>query len=151
MTFWYLAFEACKVCGYFSVKEIAILKNDRTECRTYHISHYNIKEPSSYEFLRQASQLQLAWSFGDYQFDDAIEQIKTKIGNGIAIFRTRNSEYDTEKYTFLKNFLPQLAAQHYEVGFEMVNCINDKCDVGHNFCARQRVHELRYYDYYNMV
>ena len=147
MPFWYLEFEAYKVDGSFYVKEIAILKNDRTECWNYYISHHDISVPTSYEFRRQASQLQLAWSFGDYRFDDAIVQIKTKIGNDIVIFCTRNSEYDTEKYTFLKNFLPQLIEQFYEVGFEMVNCINDKCDVNHGFCARQRMHELRYYDY----
>ena len=57
----------------------------------------------------------------------------------------------TQKSTRFEIFLPQLTEQPYEVGFEMVNCINDKCDINHGFCARQRVHELRYYDYYNLV
>src|SRR3977135_3560809 len=109
--FWYLDFEACKVYGSFYVKEIAILKNDRTQCWTYYISHHGITVPTSYEFQRQASKLQLAWSFGEYRFDDATEQIKSKIERDIAIFSTRNSTYDTEKYTFLKNFLPQLTEQ----------------------------------------
>ena len=62
--FWYLDFEAYKVYGSFYVKEIAILKNDRTQCWIYYISHHGITVPTSYEFQRQASQLQFAWSFG---------------------------------------------------------------------------------------
>ena len=83
--FWYLDFEAYKVYGSFYVKEIAILKNDKTECLTYYISHHGFSVPTSYEFQRQASQLQLAWSFGEYRFDDAIQQIKSKIGNDFVI------------------------------------------------------------------
>jgi len=149
--FWYLDFEGYQVDGTFYVKEISILKNDRTQCWTYYITQQDIAAPTSFEFLRHAAQLKLEWCFGDYRLEEAINAIKEVVGDESVYFCTRNSTYDTDKYEFFKNFLPQLTEQHYEVGYNMVNCINDKCDVDHNFCARQRVHELRFYDYHNLL
>src|SRR5271156_5844867 len=64
--FWYLDFEGYQVYGTFYVKEISILKNDRTQCWTYHITQQYIEAPTSFEFLRHAAQLKLEWCFGDY-------------------------------------------------------------------------------------
>src|SRR5271156_1209246 len=65
--FWYLDFEGYQVYGTFYVKDISILKNDRTHRWTYHITQQDIAAPTSYEFLRHASQLKLKWCFGDYR------------------------------------------------------------------------------------
>lgn len=148
--FWYIDFEAYKVNDTFYVKEIAILKNDRTECWTYHISHHGTTLPTSPDFRQQQSQLLLAWSYGEYNsFDQVIDLLKAKIGNNIVIFSSANNN-DTAKYKFLKNFIPHLTEQPYEFGFEMINCKSEKCDVTHGNCARQRVYELRYCDYHNI-
>ena len=144
--FWYLDFEAYQIYNSFYVKEIAILKSDKTHCYTYYISHPFINVPRTYEFKRQQSQ-QLDWSFGEHSFDRVIAEIKSKIGSDKVIFGTRLNSYDNAKFLYLKGYLPQLLDQPYEVGYQMTNCIADKCGINHNFCARQRVHEHRYYDF----
>jgi hypothetical protein len=149
-SFWYLDFETYIVDSIFYVKEIAILRNDRTQCYTYYISHHGTSRPTSYEYNRQESQLLLPWSFGDTTFDEAILDIKLKICNDIVIFSTAN-DYDIKKFKFMKSYLPQLFEQPLEMGYLLINCANEKCDENHGFCARRRVHEIRYYDYNNLA
>ena len=54
-----------------------------------------------------------------------------------------------EKFCFLKDYIPNLIEMHTSPSFEtMNNCLSSVCDVLHGkYCARRKVHELRYIDY----
>jgi len=65
LTYWYLELEAYKLDGNLFVKEIAILKGDRSQCWTYHIHQHTFPLPTTQEYQHQQSALQLAWSYGE--------------------------------------------------------------------------------------
>ena len=62
LTYWHLEFEAYKLDGNVFVKEIAILKGNRTQCWTYYINQHAVPLPTSPEYLWQKSLLGFAWS-----------------------------------------------------------------------------------------
>ena len=76
LTYWYLEAQAHKLDGNFFVKEIAILKGDRTQCFTYYIHHHSLPLPTSQEYQDQKSKLRLAWTYGEHTFEEAIALIK---------------------------------------------------------------------------
>jgi len=145
LTYWYLEFEAYKLDDNVYVKEIAILKGDRTQCYTYHINLHAIPVPAttSEKYKWQKSQLALSWSFGEYTFDEAVAKIKERIGEGDLIFIS-----DAYSRMYLEQYFPKVTYQPCEIEFEMNHCPNENCDVRHgDQCARRRVHEMRYADY----
>ena len=142
LTYWYLEAEAYKFDANFFVKEIAILKGDRTQCWTYYINQHAVPLPTSPEYLWQKASLGLAWSYGEHTFDQAIALIKEKVAAEDLIFVS-----DPHTSHFLKQFLPKITYQPCEIGFEMIHCPSENCDVKHgDQCARRKVHEIRYSD-----
>jgi hypothetical protein len=142
LTYWYLEFEAYKIDGNFFVKEIAILKGDRTQCYTYYIKQHAVPPPvSSEEYQLQKSLLGLAWSYGEHSFEEAMTLIKEKTAAEDLIFVS-----SAEARYFLSQYLA-VTYQPCEIGFEMIHCPSENCDVRHgDQCARRKVHELRYAD-----
>ena len=142
LTYWYLEFEAYKLDGNVFVKEIAILKGNRTQCWTYYINQHAVPLPTSPEYLWQKSLLGLAWSYGDHTFEEAIALIKEKVAEEDLVFVS-----DPHASHFLKQYLPKITYQPCEIGFEMIHCPSENCDVRHgDQCARRKVHEIRYAD-----
>ena len=142
LTYWYLELEAYNVEGNVFVKEIAILKGDRTQCYTYFINQHSVPVPTSEEYKNQKSLLGLAWSYGQYTFDEAIAAIKEKVAEDDLVFVS-----DPHSSYYIKQYLPKITYQLCEIGFKMVNCPSENCDVKHgNQCAGRKVHEIRYAD-----
>lgn|ERR1700721_15037 len=142
LTYWYLEAQAYKLDGNFFVKEIAILKGDRTQCFTYYIHHHSLPLPTSQEYQDQKSKLGLAWTYGEHTFEEAIALIKEKVAEEDLVFIS-----DITASYYLKQFLPKLTYQPCELGFDMIYCPSENCDVKHgDRCARRKVHELRYWD-----
>jgi hypothetical protein len=91
----------------------------------------------------------LDWTFGDYHFIEAINDIILKVkcdkvyGKG------------SEKVKFLKTWLPQIEDMTWiKISSKnLFNCASEVCGLGHGLnCARRKVHELRFIDWmYNKV
>jgi len=146
LTYWYLELEAYKLDGNLFVKEIAILKGDRSQCWTYHIHQHALPLPTSEEYQHQQSALQLAWSYGEHTFEEAIAIIKEKVADEDLVFVS-----DPHSSYFLKEYLPKITYQPCEIGFEMIHCPSETCDVRHgDQCARRKVHEIRYADFHEL-
>ena len=146
LTYWYLEYEAYKLDGNVFVKEIALLKGNRTQCWTYYINQHAVPLPTAPEYLWQKSALGLAWSYGDHLFEEVITLIKEKVDEGDLVFVS-----DPHASHFLKQYLPKITYQPCEIGFEMIHCPSENCDVRHgDQCARRKVHEIRYADYHEL-
>jgi hypothetical protein len=142
LTYWYLEAEAHILDGSVFVKEIAILKGDRTQCWTFHVNQHAFPLPTSEEYSMQKSQLGLAWSYGDYTIEDAVAIIKEKTAEDDLIFVS-----DPQISLFLKQYFPKITYQACEIGFQMKHCPSENCDIRHgDQCARRKVHEIRYAD-----
>jgi hypothetical protein len=142
LTYWYLEVEAYKLDGNFFAKEICILKGDRTECINLYINQHAVPVPTTEEYQNQKSTLQLAWTYGEHTFEEAISIIKEKVSQEDLVFVS-----DPIAFRFLRQYLPKLTYQPCEIGFEMIHCPSENCDVRHgNQCARRRAHEIRYSD-----
>jgi hypothetical protein len=142
LTYWYLEAEAYKLNGDVFIKEIAILKGDRTQCYTFHVNQHAFSLPTSEEYTWQKSKLGLSWSYGNHTLDEAIALIKEKTVEEDLIFVS-----DPEISLFLKQYFPKITYQPCEIGFQMIHCPSENCDVRHgDQCARRKVHEIRYAD-----
>jgi hypothetical protein len=143
LTFWYLECEAYQLDGNYFVKEIALLKGDRTQCWTYYINQHAFPLPSCAEYNLQKASLRLAWSYGEHTFDEAIVLINEKVINDDFIFVSNH-----DAFQFFEPYL-KVTYQPCEVGFEMNHCPSENCDLNHgNQCARRKVHEIRYADHH---
>lgn len=142
LTYWYLEAEGYYLDQNFFVKEIALLKGDRTQCWTYYINQHANATPTSAEYISQRNSLGITWSYGEQTLDEVMAIIKEKIGETDLIFV---SEPITSLH--LKQYLPKITFQPCEIGFQMIHCPSENCDLRHgNQCARRRVHEIRYAD-----
>ena len=145
LTFWYLECEAYQLDGNYFVKEIALLKGDRTQCWTYYINQHSVPLPTCEEYNPQKATLRLAWSFGEHTVDEAMALIKEKVADDDLIFVS-----DSIAFQFLEKYL-KVTYQQCEVGFEMTHCPSENCDLQHgNQCARRKVHEIRYADHHDL-
>lgn len=142
LTYWYLELEGYELDGNIFAKEIAILKGDRTQCWTYFINQHALPLPTTPEYQSQKSLLGLAWSYGDYTFEEAITKIKEKVGQTDLLFVS-----DPKCCQLLSQHLGGITYQPCEIGFQMINCPSEICDVKHgDKCARRKVHEIRFAD-----
>ena len=146
MVHWYIDFEAFQFNNTFYIKEICILKHDRTICLNYYV-----KNPQDIPYLPfsktiqyQMQRHQLSWNFGHLTFDNTIQQIRAHVGGCIVYIKGH------EKFCFLKEHIPNLYKIDAFPSFKsMNNCASDVCDVRHGTnCARRKVHELRFIDIY---
>lgn len=145
LTFWYLECEAYQLDGCYFPKEIALLNGDRSQCWTYYINLHAHPLPTSIQYHSQKASLQLAWSYGEHTIDEAIVLIKEKVADADFVFVS-----DHAAFLFFETYL-SVTYQQCELGFEMTHCPSENCDLNHGSkCARRKVHELRYYDHYEL-
>ena len=143
--FWFCEFECYQVMSLnMYVKEIAILSHDAKDCYNYHICYpysvaTNVQDKNTEEF--QYRRHRLPWGLGDFTFNDAINDIKKKVGFNDDIFVK-----GLEKSLFIKQYLSNIKCmdEHPSI-HKLNNCLNEVCDIPHSFyCARRKVHELHY-------
>lgn len=147
LTYWYLEAAAYHIDGNVFIKELALLKGDRTQCWTYYIHQHASPLPTSPQYLLQKSLLGLSWNYGDHSLEEAIALIKEKISDADYVFIS-----DSHAYHFIKQFLPLITYQPCEIGFQIKHCPSEYCDLKHSFdlCARRKVHEIRFADYHEL-
>lgn len=143
--FWFCDFE----CYQFSnqrmyIKEIAILSNDGERCYNYHIFYpcsmalcAQSKKTEEFQYLRH----RLPWSFGNYTFFQAINDIKEKVGSSDEILIK-----GLQKCNYLKQFLCNVKCIGEQPSFnKLTNCLTEMCEIPHSmYCARRKVYELHY-------
>jgi len=140
MPHWYLDFEAYQVHGTFYLKEVALLRSDGEFCYNYFIrnpSSMPIRPPSAtthYQYLKH----RLRWNFGDYYFNEAMNDIIYKVGNHKILVKGH------EKVLYLRSVLDNIVEIDWLPSFKYLNnCLPERCKVRHgNHCARRKVHEL---------
>jgi len=142
--FWYCDFEGYRIgTDEFIVKEIAILSSDGLQCY-----NYLVKNPLKYPCfpqnettLFQFNRHRLSWNFGDYSFNEAIDDIwrKVKVDNVYV--------KGLEKKQFLEQHLFSVLELHFMPSFKDLNeTLHEWCDVKHGiWCARRKVNELKRY------
>jgi len=151
LTYWYLELEGYNFGNDLFVKEIALLKGDRSQCYHYYVNQHAVAQPVNDDdegIRNQKTELGLSWSFGEHTFHEAIALIKSKINDGDLIFVS-----DPQSSLYLKQYLPKITYQPCEYGFEMKNCPSEDCDIKHGNgtkCARRKVHEIRYADFHEL-
>ena len=141
---WFCDFEAFKSNqSQYYTKEIAILNNDGKQCYNYHIAYpcCMVFTPADlrtayFQYRRHG----LAWEFGDFNFLDAIAEIKSKVGFDTIYVK------GLEKATFLKQFLRNVKCMAEQPSLNSLNnCLNEVCELNHGkWCARRKAYELYY-------
>src|SRR6266699_3608559 len=84
----------------FVIKEIAILSDDGDRCYNYFITVPKGIEPYSKSFLYQFKMHKLRWSFGDYEFNEAMMDIARKLRTDIVYIKGR------EKFQCMQKLFP---------------------------------------------
>src|SRR6266853_3001634 len=142
--YWFLDFESYKTAvDKYVVKEISILANDGTQCYTY-----MVKSPKNYQFpkidkttIHQYNRHRIPWNYGDYTFNEAIDDIGSKVG--------RNTVYvkGLEKQRFLESYLVHVYDLDFVPSIKKLNsCLGNCCEIKHGKqCARRKVYELKTY------
>src|ERR1700727_1332120 len=142
---WYLDFVGFQFEGSkgFIVKEIAILSSSGDRCYNYFITRPKqiyIKDYKTYNY--QFDMHNLRWEWGDYEFDEAMWDIQSKVKCVTVYVKGK------EKRDFISGLLPgaQILELQYVPAFKHLNsCTHEKCDVKHgNHCARRKVYELKH-------
>lgn len=146
MATWYIDFEAYHFDNKFIVKEIAIVNEDASKCFNYFVKNpcKMPERPNTLSCYYQFKRHNLRWTFGDYNFFEAIYDIQLKINSNDKVYAK-----GTEKSLFLQKWLPQLKESVWiSPPFKKLNmCHNELCELKHGiFCARRKVHELRFAD-----
>jgi len=102
---------------------------------------YNL--PISNAIQHQLQGHRLSWKFGDIIFEEAMQQIQENVATCEVYIKGR------EKCCFLKEYIPNLIEMPTSPSIETMNsCLSDVCDTLHGkYCAKRKVHELRYIDY----
>jgi hypothetical protein len=141
---WFLDFIGYQ-CPIFIVKEIAILSSDGDKCYNYFITgpkQYPDKIHSQ-TIQYQYSKHKLSWDLGDYEFTEAMEDIRRKIKHALVYIKGQ------EKRDFISHYLPDcriIDLKNIPSFKIMASCNNERCEVKHgNTCARRKVYELRHY------
>jgi hypothetical protein len=140
--YWYLDFEAYQVKGKYYLKEVALLSADGEYCYNYFIrnpSSMPYRPPGAtthYQYLKH----QLRWNFGDYHFNEAMDDIFKKVADDTILVKGR------EKVEYLKTELNNVKEIDWLPSFKYLNnCLHERCTVRHgNCCARRKVHELQF-------
>ena len=141
---WYADFEGYQCqSNYFLVKEIALLREDGGECYVYFVKspqncYFNETNPTlQYQYNRH----HLHWQDGDYNFYHVIRAICQKVKDEYVFVK------DIEKQRFLERYLRHLIDLEMLPSFKYLNsCMSECCSRRHGkFCARRKVHELKYF------
>ena len=147
MVHWYIDNEAYQFDATFHVKKICILKNDCSQCFNYFVKNPDDLPhlPSTDTVRHQMRRHKLSWIFGDVTFASVLKQIIQKLGPTAPPVYIKGFE----KFTFLRPHITNLRQMPESPSFDsMNNCMCEMCDAKHGkYCARRKVHELRYYDY----
>jgi hypothetical protein len=142
---WYLDFVGFQFEGSrgFIVKEIAILSSSGDRCYNYFVTgpkqiYTNDFKTYNYQFDMH----NLRWEWGDYEFDEAMWDIQSKVKCDTVYVKGK------EKRDFISGLLPgaQILELQYVPAFKHLNsCTHERCDVKHgNHCARRKVYELKH-------
>ena len=139
---WFLDFEGFQLPNDgFIVKEIAILSSDGDRCYNYFIrgpKSITIDSGATYNY--QYDRHKLKWEWGDYEFDEAMQDIENKIGFDTVYVK------GLEKCKFISLLLPKasyIELQYVPAFKHLNNCMQERCEVKHgNNCARRKVYEL---------
>ena len=139
---WFLDFEAYRADSKIIIKELCILKDGT--CYNYHIvgsKSLPIDNFQTYQF--QYNLHRLEWGFGDYKFNDVIEDIALKLKSDTVYIK------GNEKFKYMCDVLPSVNFVELEnvPSFKHLNnCLHERCEVRHgNHCARRKAYELKNY------
>src|ERR1700721_2277428 len=126
----------------FIVKEIAILNSAGSRCYNYFITGPKpliVDTHNIYNF--QYGMHNLQWEWGDYEFDEVMQDIERKLGCDTVYVK------GGEKYDFINRLLQSVTLIELEhvPAFKYLNsCMHERCEVKHgNHCARRKVYELK--------
>lgn len=141
--FWYCDFEAYQIGNAdFIIKEICILSNDGCECYNYFITN-----PKKFPFFpdnntslsHQYRRHKLRWTFGDYSFQEAMDDIRRKVRDWPVLVKGNQKVQFLQQHLYHVKEIEGLPALKY-----LNNCPQDWCDYKHGVnCARRKVHEIR--------
>jgi hypothetical protein len=141
---WFLDFEGFQFAGIgFIVKEIAILDSTGDRCYNYFVTgprSITIIDKQTYNY--QYDMHNLRWEWGDYEFNEAMEDIARKIKCDTVNVKGH------EKCEFISRLFPSASVielEHVPPFKNLNNCMHERCEVRHgNHCARRKVYELKH-------
>ena len=141
---WFIDFEDFHFPNIgFIIKEIAILSGDGDRCYNYFIkgpTSVSIDHCKTYNY--QFDRHMLRWEFGDYEFEEAMMDIASKLKYDIVYIK------GNEKFKFISSMFPCpnfIELEHISAFKYLNNCMSERCEVKHgNNCARRKVYELRH-------
>lgn len=141
--YWLIDFEGYSY-GYhdYIIKEICILSSDGKQCFNYFIRNPKNEPsiPNNKTILYQYNRLKLKWRFGDFSFNEALDDIFYKVGSANLCIKGSEKKQFLEKQGFI--------TVHEIEGipsFKVLNeCMGEWCEIRHGkWCARRKVNELK--------